>query len=105
VLLVEVDLAAGPLEDQVTALQAAAEAFAARDRAIPGGTPAAGAAAVGDDDREPLLGEPLGGEEGTGGLHDPLVVRAAVGVHGHRQPGAELVPGRKSTAVRFLPVA
>ena len=50
------------------------------------------AAAVGDDDREPLIGEPLRGEVGVVGLRDAQGVRAAVGVEQHRQGWAVLGP-------------
>ena len=57
-------------------------------RRSPGPRPGRGrrSPAVRHDDREPLLGEPLGGEEDAGGLHHPLLAGPAVGVHEHRQP-------------------
>ena len=68
----------------------------AGDRAVPLGPAAGGAAAVGDDDGEALLGEPLRAQvRGAGGQH-ALAVRAAVGVAQHRQLArAWLVPGRQ----------
>ena len=54
-----------------------------------------GAAAVDDDHGEALVGEPLAGEVRAARGDHPLGVRAAVGVHQHRQPGAGLVAGRQ----------
>ncbi len=65
----------------------------AADRALEVGAPARGAAAVGHDDGEALLGEPLALQERAPPVEHPLRVRPAVRVHQHRQPaGALLVP-------------
>ena len=59
-----------------------------------------GAPAVDDDHGETLVGEPLAGEVRVARGDDALGVRAAVGVHEHRQPGAGLV-ARTAAAARW----
>ena len=54
-----------------------------------------GAPPVDDDHGETLVGEPLAGEVRVARGDHALGVRAAVGVHQHRQPGAGLVAGRQ----------
>ena len=65
------------------------------------------APAVDDDDGEALLGEPLAGQVRAAGGDDALGVRAAVGVHEHRQRCPRLVPRRQQQrgAQRPLPGA
>ena len=58
----------------------------APDRPLPGRAAARGAAPVGDQDREALVGEPLGDQEAVAGGQHLAVVRPAVGVEQHRQP-------------------
>ena len=57
----------------------------APDGPLPGRAAAGGAAAVGDQDGEPLVGEPLGDQEPVPGGQDLAVVRPAVGVEQHGQ--------------------
>src|SRR4029453_3516313 len=57
----------------------------APDRPLPGRAPARGAAAVGDQDGEALVGEPLGDQEPVAGGQHLAVVGAAAGGEQHRQ--------------------
>ena len=57
--------------------------------------PRPGAPPVDDHDGEALLGEPLAGQMGAAGGDDALGVRAAVGVHEHRQRRPRPVPRRQ----------
>ncbi len=61
------------------------------DGLLPGGGAPGSAPPVGDDDREPLVGEPLGGEVGVVRGHDALAVRATVGVEEHGEGGVTVV--------------
>ena len=61
------------------------------DRAFVLGTTARCAAAVDDDDGEPLVGEPLRAEIRVVRLHDALGVRATVRIHEHRERRAVVI--------------
>ena len=63
-------------------------------RPLPVGAPARGAPAVGDDDGEALVGEPLRREVGEVRAHGAQGVGAAVGVEQHRQRRAVVVLGQ-----------
>ncbi len=76
------------------------------DRLLPGQADAGGAPSVGDQDREPLLGEPLRGQVGALGAEHALGVRTAVGVQQHRQRiGVGRVPGRQHQRGGDAPLA
>ena len=64
-----------------------------------------GAPAVDDDDGEALLGEPLAGQVRAARGDDALGVRAAVGVHEHRQRRPRLVPRREQQRGAQRPLA
>ena len=53
---------------------------------VPHRSPPGHPATVGHDDDEALVGEPLRGQMGTGGVDDALTVGSAVGVHQHGEP-------------------
>ena len=57
-------------------------------RTLPGGSTPGRTPAVGHDHSEPLVGEPLGGQELSTCPLDPLPVGSAVGVEQHREAGA-----------------
>ncbi len=72
----------------------------AEHRLLPCGGAARGAPPVRDDHREPLVGEPLGGQMGVVRGDHPLAVRAAVRIHQHRQRTVALLisPGQQHRA-------